>query len=116
MTPGWLFAMLAMLVLSGGCGVTSSERWVAEDRVEVRPLAAPEFDEHRGVGHLELRVTQETETILTPIERKYLDYSEVYSNVDWEEAGFVTMAVLGSVLLVFLYVMLFTFGEYDDDE
>jgi hypothetical protein len=118
LTPMWMLAMLAVLVLASGCGVTASERWVYEERVEVEALAGPEFHEQRAIGHLELQISQETRTTRTPIERKYIEYRETYSNVDWEEVGFMTAVVVCSVLLLFVYALLFAFGEWeiaDDD-
>jgi len=113
---GWVLAVVASLILCCGCGTTSTEYWVAEESETTQPLARPEYVEIRQAGNLELTVTQQTRTTRQLVERLYIERKQRYSDVEWDTVGWVTFSILGSIIVLALYVLLFALADGVTDE
>lgn len=111
-------ALMACLSLCGGCGLSTSQVWLAETRTEVAALDEPRFIESREAGMLTLRCEQEVEVSVTPSERLYLVHKQTYSTWDWDRAGLVFFTVVGAVVSIGLYVVfaLYIYNPDSDDE
>lgn len=99
-------AALVACVVIAGCGSTT-EYWKPDTVVEETVMAPPRTEISRTAGWLEVRRTQSVEETRRPVERMQLLHEKLVSTVAWDDLGMVVMYILGSVVVLAIYVFLY---------
>lgn len=110
---GTVLALCACLVLCA-CGSTT-EFWQPETKVSEEPRGEITPEASVTGGWLEVRLTQPVQETRTPIERLTLLHEEVESTVDWDGLGMTFIYILGSLVILGLYIFVAA-GWWNSDE
>lgn len=114
-TLGMWLALLAMLSLPA-CGTSATERWVREPLAEEIPEGPRRYSTRVETGRLELTANQETLVRKGSVDRLYIDYEETYSDTTIEQVGLVIASVIGGIVSVGLYFLVwFVFVDEADE-
>lgn len=100
MTSRFLVLLMVCGLALIGCGVSQTERWDVDFEYEKTPAGPEEVDIRAEDGELIVTISQEMHVKKTPVERLIIVFEETYSEIDWDEVGFTTFAILGGILIV----------------
>lgn len=99
----WL-ALVAMLLVAG-CGTSETKRWVREPLIEEVAEGPRRYEARTETGRLEVTVTQRTLTREGAVDRLYIDFESTYADTTVEQVGFVIASILGGIISVGLYFL-----------